>query len=87
MSKRQFQFFCGQISPNRVEKTVFIVNNLRILKAFTYYEIIFHSLKMTFENGTKVRATHFNIAVDVNAAGLKGNMCKVVLKQFFSEVK
>ena len=85
MSKRQFQFFCGQISPNRVAKTVFIVNNPRILKAFTYYEIIFHSLKITFETGTKVRATHFNIAVD--AAGLKGNMCKVVLKQFFSELK
>ena len=35
---------------------------------FNKYDHRLHTLKITFQNRTKVRITHFNVSVSVNAA-------------------
>ena len=62
----------GQNYSKEVEKTLLITlvfqnfpSRHRILfQKFTHLD----SLKMIFENNVKVRVTHFNVSVDVNAA-------------------
>ena len=78
----KFWLFGGKICPNRVENTLFVINNTCFPKVFTYYETHFLSLKIIFENSRKVRATHFNISVGTNAVEIR-NLCKVVLLRFF----
>ena len=66
-----FDFFGARM----VKKVLLIVNNSRIPKILTYHKIHFHSLKITFEKSMKVRTSHSNISVVVNAAEIIALIC------------